>query len=312
MSVKEDDVSKVVLKCGACHSVHLEKLSPGFYRCLSCGVKQYLTEEVAEKVVEHELARPPVPEEPEKVQQPLVPPEPEKEREPLVPPEPERKGRPRTLWILAALVIGGLVCCVCPYAQSALLSLVSTGLGTPIPPIEAQPTGELVVMVYRSEGGLQTVGAEIFVYPTGFRAEEVASSKDNPASFSLRPGVYDVVASYEYRGDGRRKVEGKVEDIAVNEDETTEVAISMHLGSLTLIRATQSAFCWIVYVYPDYQHDDAIASTANICRPGDKASFLLPAGVYDLSASRDASGPWIEGVVVNEGQDTEVVLEWPE
>lgn len=162
---------------------------------------------------------------------------------------------------------------------------------------------------------MQTVDAEVIVSHTGIRAEEVDSSRENPAEFLLSPGVYDLRATYyaTIGGDYRRELKTELREVTVEQEQVTQVSMSFKLGELAISwPESQACSLWgTVHVYPDYQHDEYLARQSE-----SPAYFSLQEGTYDvqlvcMTPTLRESNFWLEDIVVKEGETTEVQLTPP-
>jgi len=189
-------------------------------------------------------------------------------------------------------------------ATSTPRSESATVTATTEPSTPARNEGELNVTVYRNAGGFQTVGAQIEVFAIDQRQSPAASSNENPASFTLAPGAYDVVTKYHH--DVHGQMERTERKVIIEPGKKTEVSISFNLGEveLTALRnlggdlAVGSTF----EVYPTVQHEQPLIKI-----PENPAVFSLTEGTYDILVTYPhetigALSKWVEDLTVAEGQ----------
>jgi len=189
-------------------------------------------------------------------------------------------------------------------ATPTLRPQATTVIPTTEPPVPTRNEGELDVTVYRNIDGYQTVGAQIEVFAIDQRQSPIATSSQNPASFTLAPSAYDVVA--KYRHDVHGQMERTERKVIVELGKKTEVSISFNLGEveLTALRnlGGDLAVGTIFEVYPTVQHEQPLIKIAE-----NPAIFSLTEGTYDILVvyPHGADWPppiWVEGLTVAEGQ----------
>jgi len=163
----------------------------------------------------------------------------------------------RTLVAVGLLLTSMLACGPPPVDREATPTVISP---TTEPSEPARNEGEINITVYRSGGGFQTVGAQIEVFAIDQHQSPVASSGENPASFMLAPGAYDVVTIYHH--DVHGQMERTERKVIIEPGEKTEVSISFNLGEVELT-ALESlggdlAVGTTFEVYPTVQHEQPL------------------------------------------------------
>ena len=191
-----------------------------------------------------------------------------------------------------------------PQATTVIPTTEPSVIPTTEPPVPTRNEGELNITVYRNIDGFQTVWAQIEVFAIDQRQSPIATSNQNPASFTLAPSAYDVVA--KYRHDVHGQMERTERKVIIELGKKTEVSISFNLGEVELTALKNLggdlAVGTIFEVYPTVQHEQPLIKISE-----NPAVFSLTEGTYDILATypHNAIGPqskWVEDFTVVEGQ----------